>query len=577
MFSPGRRTGVFRARSAMKARSASTGPSKRRTRSTGMPASWATSSAEAPARIRAWMSRGRRWLSTSISIWPRRARSLRTAARSRSSIGSVYSVLSAALSTSRVPSLETATTRSSGMGTSRVVPADVTCVAASASRVWPARVQPATTLPSCPACRAWALDRRYGTVTCCATLSDDLSPCAAAPVRCRGAAGSSASFGPLPKVPDTRGSPAPGLATVLHSGHVGGPARRRSSRRARELGYPLWPRYARDACPASQNPRKWNYSLRPIVPSWCSGGRDGQARAGRWCRSRKRRRMRTPKEEADRSERAAGGGQRRGRGRGGRARPRSSGVYGTILGAGVVSVVATCGGSVFQHFFRRTGEQIREVRHGRRAGRSDGRRAGRARDGAAGRRRVHRRGVRRGHRARHPDPGLEAARARRGARSSPSSMAGITTYELVSGNDLSGGQGTTVGSVVRGGAQGPGHDDPAPSVSGDPGQGRTPGQESGGTPGTDSQDGQSRSPDTGQGDRPTAEPTPTPTPSSPGGDETAPAPTPTPTPTATAAAPLRTPPARASPRGRRPRHDRHGHRCRVTGCCRGQSPRTRRR
>ncbi|MFF3460020.1 hypothetical protein ACFYXH_38120 [Streptomyces sp. NPDC002730] len=37
------------------------------------------------------------------------------------------------------------------------------------------------------------------------------------------------------------------------------------------------------------------------------------------------------------------------------------GVYGTIIGAGVVSVVATCGGPVFQHFFRRTGEQIREV------------------------------------------------------------------------------------------------------------------------------------------------------------------------------------------------------------------------
>ncbi len=162
---PGRRTGVLRARSAMKARSARTGPSKRRTRSTGMPAIWATSSAVAPALMRAWMSRGRRWLSTSISIWPRRGRSPRTAARSRSSIGSVYSVLSAAFSTSRVPSFETATTRSSGMGTSRVVPADVTCVAASASRVWPARVQPATTLPSCPACRARALDRRYGTVT----------------------------------------------------------------------------------------------------------------------------------------------------------------------------------------------------------------------------------------------------------------------------------------------------------------------------------------------------------------------------------------------------------------------------
>nr|WP_256861113.1 hypothetical protein [Streptomyces tsukubensis] len=37
------------------------------------------------------------------------------------------------------------------------------------------------------------------------------------------------------------------------------------------------------------------------------------------------------------------------------------GVYGTIIGAGVVSVVATTGGTVFQHLFRRTGEQIREA------------------------------------------------------------------------------------------------------------------------------------------------------------------------------------------------------------------------
>ncbi|NGN66717.1 hypothetical protein G5C51_22785 [Streptomyces sp. A7024] len=39
----------------------------------------------------------------------------------------------------------------------------------------------------------------------------------------------------------------------------------------------------------------------------------------------------------------------------------SMGVYGTIIGAGVVSVGATAGGAVFQHFFRRTGEQIKEV------------------------------------------------------------------------------------------------------------------------------------------------------------------------------------------------------------------------
>ncbi|MER5774095.1 hypothetical protein ABT144_07360 [Streptomyces sp. NPDC002039] len=37
------------------------------------------------------------------------------------------------------------------------------------------------------------------------------------------------------------------------------------------------------------------------------------------------------------------------------------GVYGTILGAGVVSVVATAGGPVVQHLFRRTGDQLRET------------------------------------------------------------------------------------------------------------------------------------------------------------------------------------------------------------------------
>ncbi|QLE74355.1 hypothetical protein FGW37_24620 [Streptomyces rectiverticillatus] len=37
------------------------------------------------------------------------------------------------------------------------------------------------------------------------------------------------------------------------------------------------------------------------------------------------------------------------------------GVYGTVIGAGVVSVVATSGGSVFQHLFKRTGEQLREA------------------------------------------------------------------------------------------------------------------------------------------------------------------------------------------------------------------------
>ncbi|MFE1174461.1 hypothetical protein [Streptomyces sp. NPDC058773] len=37
------------------------------------------------------------------------------------------------------------------------------------------------------------------------------------------------------------------------------------------------------------------------------------------------------------------------------------GVYGTIIGAGLVSVVATTGGSIFHYLFRRTGEQIKEA------------------------------------------------------------------------------------------------------------------------------------------------------------------------------------------------------------------------
>uniref|UniRef100_UPI001CCEA3FA hypothetical protein n=1 Tax=Streptomyces sp. LS1784 TaxID=2851533 RepID=UPI001CCEA3FA len=37
------------------------------------------------------------------------------------------------------------------------------------------------------------------------------------------------------------------------------------------------------------------------------------------------------------------------------------GVYGTILGAAVVSIGATTGSAVFQHIFKRTGEQLREA------------------------------------------------------------------------------------------------------------------------------------------------------------------------------------------------------------------------
>ncbi|MFD9392608.1 hypothetical protein ACFWBB_18410 [Streptomyces sp. NPDC060000] len=118
------------------------------------------------------------------------------------------------------------------------------------------------------------------------------------------------------------------------------------------------------------------------------------------------------------------------------------GVYGTILGAGLVSVVATCGGSLFQHFFRRTGEQLREaqVRDAQVAAM-----AARATERTP------------------PAPGKftegTVHRARIGSRRRPLvaaalvfgvTMAGITTYELVSGDSFSGDKGTTVSEAVTG-------------------------------------------------------------------------------------------------------------------------------
>ncbi|MFS0693540.1 hypothetical protein [Streptomyces nitrosporeus] len=228
------------------------------------------------------------------------------------------------------------------------------------------------------------------------------------------------------------------------------------------------------------------------------------------------------------------------------------GVYGTIAGAGVMSVVATCGGSVFQHFFRRTGEQIREVtvhvKHpgGRqvtvrtrepasaspprdddaattalRTVRPERDRTGTTADdpertrplkaadpertqllgavdpdrtrllGAVDPERTQLLGAVRPDGTRPPGstagavPGAfgetddEYSEARthgtrvRGwkrpllaaAAVFAVAMGGITVYELATGNDLSGGGGTTVGSVVRGGG-GHGTTDPAPADDG---------------------------------------------------------------------------------------------------------------
>ncbi|MEV6400184.1 hypothetical protein AB0M39_36280 [Streptomyces sp. NPDC051907] len=238
------------------------------------------------------------------------------------------------------------------------------------------------------------------------------------------------------------------------------------------------------------------------------------------------------------------------------------GVYGTIVGAGVVSIVATCGGSVFQHFFSRTGEQIREVAA---PVRPKGRPA--APPPAADAPRMLRRGPYEGEfgaefgksssgqssgrlsgqlRGEFGDATTHGTRVRGWKRSVLATavvfgvaMIGITGYELASGAELGGGKGTTLSSVVRGGggekSDAPSDRSPAPDddgrQSGESERSEDPEAPSpGGVPPEDPDAGK------GDGDGP-AEPAPDPSTSgSTGGDpdpSPPPAPTPTPTPTAT--------------------------------------------
>lgn len=114
------------------------------------------------------------------------------------------------------------------------------------------------------------------------------------------------------------------------------------------------------------------------------------------------------------------------------------GVYGTILGAGVVSVIATCGGSVFQHFFRRTGEQFRDATVAG-PGTQRPREQAPPVSGEFNEGTVYRARVRTWRRP------LVAAALVFGV-----TMAGITACELVAGTSFSGGHGTTVsGAVTR--------------------------------------------------------------------------------------------------------------------------------
>ncbi|MFF3754411.1 hypothetical protein ACFYYH_28840 [Streptomyces sp. NPDC002018] len=160
------------------------------------------------------------------------------------------------------------------------------------------------------------------------------------------------------------------------------------------------------------------------------------------------------------------------------------GVYGTIIGAGVVSAVATCGGPLFQHMFRRTGERIRVVtvqpRPGARRmsvpGAPDDSPAaphGEAppADGEFGEPTTHGTRVRGWKRPVLAAVGVFAV-----------TMGGITGYELISGHGLSGGAATTVGSAVRGGDGGGGGDRSPSTPSGSPSASSDPAQEPGGTP-----------------------------------------------------------------------------------------------
>ncbi|MFG3282445.1 hypothetical protein [Streptomyces sp. NPDC048111] len=235
------------------------------------------------------------------------------------------------------------------------------------------------------------------------------------------------------------------------------------------------------------------------------------------------------------------------------------GVYGTFIGAGVVSVVATCGGTIFQHFFKRTGEQLREVTVQARGGSRQvpvvspfkGARAPHTRqttapadtdrtqllphadddrtqllpqadadrtqllkslDGAqlppgAGAAREFNEASVHGTRLRGWKRPLLAAAVVFGV-----SMGGITAYELISGGEVGGnGGGTTLTSVFTGGSR---KQDPAPPA--DPGQGHTssPGTGSSKSPGDDAGEG-----DTTGGGAGKRSPSPSPSPSTSDGSD----------------------------------------------------------
>ncbi|WUH92590.1 hypothetical protein OG900_22435 [Streptomyces sp. NBC_00433] len=241
------------------------------------------------------------------------------------------------------------------------------------------------------------------------------------------------------------------------------------------------------------------------------------------------------------------------------------GVYGTIVGAGVVSVLGTCGGSVLQHVFRRTGRQVQVVAV---QARPTIRRVRAARTDTADRTRPL---TETGHEGTRPLTGTSpatdtgtgtdpATTALSDAYGEPTSyragrgrnwkrpvvglviafgltMGGITGYEAIAGENISGhGHGTTIGNAVTG------HDSPhsggtRPTPAPDPSDTSGTTGEGGATTPQHQDGGQWPSPHTTPstphpGSSPSGDPRPTRTPTAPtdpDGPTSAP-PTPTPTP-----------------------------------------------
>ncbi|WP_405864063.1 hypothetical protein OG407_37275 [Streptomyces sp. NBC_01515] len=202
------------------------------------------------------------------------------------------------------------------------------------------------------------------------------------------------------------------------------------------------------------------------------------------------------------------------------------GVYGTILGAGVVSAIATSGGTVFQHFFSRTGAQLREATVTSKEAERTPARPGEFTEGTVYRARVGS--------WRRP---LLAAALVFGV-----TMTGITVYELVSGDSFSGGKGTTVSAAVTG------HDTSSSPKSGD--DGPSPADSPSGSTNDPSADPETSSGSTdggtpSNGGGTTSSPTPTPSASDGGG-------TPTPAPSTSATDPAPSASSRSGTGGQDP-------------------------